>query len=59
MWLKFLVLDILPHGDRDEYRFSLDFEVLLTRLEIKVFRDPSMHRKDLLHRKYTTATGDS
>jgi hypothetical protein len=45
MWLKSLVQDILPPGDRDESRFSLDFEVLLTGLEIKVARDPSMHRE--------------
>jgi DNA polymerase, archaea type len=34
--------DIFPCGDRDESRFSPDFEVPLTSLEIQVVGDPSM-----------------
>jgi DNA polymerase I len=37
--------DIFPCGDRDESRFSLDFEVPLTRLVIQVAGDPSMPRE--------------
>jgi DNA polymerase I len=34
--------DIFPYGDRDESRFSPDFEVPLTSLEIQVANDPSI-----------------
>jgi hypothetical protein len=41
---KSLVHDILPHGDRDESRFSPEFEVPFTSLDIEVVGDPSIHR---------------
>ncbi len=37
--------DIFPCGDRDESRFSPDFEVPLTSLELQVAGDPSMPRE--------------
>ena len=37
--------DIFPCGDRDESRFSPDFEIPLTSLEIHVTGDPSMPRE--------------
>jgi DNA polymerase, archaea type len=37
--------DIFPCGDRDESRFSPDFEVPLTSLEMKVAGDPSLPRE--------------
>jgi DNA polymerase I len=37
--------DIFPCGDRDESRFSPDFEVPLTSLEIQVDGDPSMPKE--------------
>ena len=36
--------DIFPCGDRDESRFSPDFQVLLTSLELQAAGDPSMPR---------------
>lgn len=36
--------DIFPCGDRDESRFSPDFEVPLSSLELQVFGDPAMPR---------------
>lgn len=37
--------DIFPCGDRDESRFSPDFEIPLTGLEIQVAGDPTMPRE--------------
>jgi len=37
--------DLFPCGDRDESRFSPDFEVPLTSLELQVAGDPSMPRE--------------
>jgi DNA polymerase I len=37
--------DLIPCGDRDESRFSPDFEVPLTSLELKVAGDPPMPRE--------------
>ncbi|VVB68980.1 DNA polymerase 1 [uncultured archaeon] len=37
--------DIFPCGDRDESRFSPDFEVPLTSLELQVAGDPSMPKE--------------
>ncbi len=37
--------DLFPCGDRDESRFSPDFEVPLTSLEVRVAGDPSMPRE--------------
>ncbi len=37
--------DVFPCGDRDESRFSPDFEVPLSSLELQVFGDPSMPRE--------------
>ena len=37
--------DIFPCGDRDESRFSPDFEIPLTSLELQVAGDPSMPRE--------------
>ena len=42
MWRKSLVHDILPHVDRDESRFSPEFEVPFTSLDIEVVGDPSI-----------------
>jgi len=37
--------DLFPCGDRDESRFSPDFEIPLTSLEIQLAGDPSMSRE--------------
>ncbi|MHB8118128.1 MAG: hypothetical protein ACYDHX_05300 [Methanothrix sp.] len=37
--------DLFPCGDRDESRFSPDFEIPLTSLELQVAGDPSMPRE--------------
>ncbi len=37
--------DIFPCGERDEFRFSPDFDIPLTGLEIQVFGNPTMPRE--------------
>ncbi len=37
--------DLFPCGDRDESRFSPDFEVPLSPLDLRVYGDPSMPRE--------------
>ncbi len=37
--------DLFPCGERDESRFSPDFEVPLSSLELRVYGDPSMPRE--------------
>ena len=37
--------DLFPCGDRDKSRFSPDFEVPLSSLEVQVHGDPNLHRE--------------